>query len=151
VEIDRTPGEAVPYITRLTIADPKPAPLVDRPKAPVAPRGQDERTVPTHVLHDGTAYPVTGEPFVIGTALPPGKRGLSLGGTASGLSGVHCSIRRSDRRVIVEDHGSHGSFVNGRRVAGATPVARGDRLSVGTPGVELHFITVTDDDAAPRD
>ena len=53
--------------------------------------------------------------------------------------------------VIVENHGSHGSFVNGRRVAGATPVARGDRLSVGTPGVELHFITVTDDDAAPRD
>jgi pSer/pThr/pTyr-binding forkhead associated (FHA) protein len=64
---------------------------------------------------------------------------------------VHCSIRRSGGRVIVEDHSSQGTFLNDQRVAGARSVAAGDRLRVGVPGVELQFITVADDDAAPRD
>jgi hypothetical protein len=151
VDLVRSPGEAVPYITRLSLAGPAPAPVVHGPRPPVAPRRSDESSLPTHVVHQGRAYRVTDRPFVVGTAVPPDGRGLELADTTPGLSRVHCSIRRSGGRVIVEDHSSQGSFLNDQRVAGATPVAAGDRLRVGVPGVELRFITVTDEDAAPRD
>jgi hypothetical protein len=129
----RTQGDGVPYITRLTLMGSKPAPVIDGPKPPVALVRADARTLPTHVLHDGTAYPITDEPFALGS------------------SNVQCRIRRSGGRVIVEPLGSHGSFLNGRRVEGATAVERGDRLRVGASGVEMQFIAVADDDATPRD
>jgi len=151
VDLVRAPGEAVPYITRLTLDVPVRTPVVDGPRPPVAPPRSDETTLPTHVVHQGRAYAVTDQPFVVGTEVPSDGRGLELPDTTSGLSNVHCSVRRSGSRVIVEDHSSQGTFLNDQRVAGTAPVAAGDRLRVGVPGVELQFITVTDDDAAPRD
>ena len=46
----------------------------------------------------------------------------------------------------MEDHSSHGSFVNGQRVDGSVELVVGDRLRLGTPGIELRLIRVADDD-----
>ncbi len=151
VDSVRSPGEALPYITRLVLATATTAPDLAEPRPPSVREGPRRVALPTHLVHDGCAYPITEQAFVVGTAVPEGRRGLELGGQTDGVSRVHCSVYRTDDRVLVEDHSSHGSFLNGQRVHGTAPAARGDRLRVGIPGVELQFVTVTDDDATPRD
>lgn len=151
VEFVRSPGEAVPYVTRFALEETAPRSGADAPRPPVTGRRVTRKAGPTHVVHDGTAHRITDRPFVVGTAVPAGARGLALADTTPGLSREHCSLYRLDDGVVVEDHSSHGSFLNGQRVDGRTPVAPGDRLQVGIPGVELQFITVADDDAAPGD
>lgn len=147
----RSPGEALSYITRLTLAGDTTGPDLAGPRPPSVRERPRGTALPTHLVHDGRAYPVTELPFFVGTAVPEGRRGLELGGQTEGVSRLHCSVYRSDDRVLVEDHSSHGSFLNGQRVDGTAPATTGDRLRVGIPGVELQFITVTDDDATPRD
>jgi pSer/pThr/pTyr-binding forkhead associated (FHA) protein len=41
---------------------------------------------------------------------------------------------------VVEDLSTWGTFVNGERVAGRAVLAAGDRVRVGSPGIELVLI-----------
>ena len=102
----------------------------------------DDVRSPTHLLYDALAYPLDPEPFLLGVSIPAGKRGLNLTGDTAGISRYHCAIFRSDGRVVVEDHSKFGSFVNGKRVHERAPLAAGDRLRLGTPGVEVQLIKV---------
>ena len=43
---------------------------------------------------------------------------------------------------MVEDHSSTGTFVNGERVSARAVLRAGDRLRLGSPGVELLLIAV---------
>ena len=97
---------------------------------------------PTHVVVDGIAHPITPEPFVLGSGIPEGSRGFDLGGEIAGLSRHHCSIYRSEDRVLVEDHASSGSFLNGERLEGIRNVAAGDRLRLGHSSIEVQLIQV---------
>jgi len=45
---------------------------------------------------------------------------------------------------VVEDHSTHGSFLNGQRVQGTADLAEGDRLRMGSPGIEVRLIRVMD-------
>lgn len=156
----RSQGESLPFITRLPAGAAPPAvgplsavtsaPAAGSPAAagrPQAPADSADRSgsQPTHVLHAGHAYPITAEPFVLGIAIPVGRRGINLRGQTAGISRAHCSIRRDGNRVIVEDHSTHGSFLNGQRLDGRTELAAGDRLRLGSPGVELLLIHVEDE------
>jgi pSer/pThr/pTyr-binding forkhead associated (FHA) protein len=44
--------------------------------------------------------------------------------------------------VIVEDHSTYGTFLNGSRLEGRASLAAGDRLRLGTPGIVLQLIAV---------
>ena len=79
----------------------------------------------------------------VSAEIPPGARGFNVAGALQGVSRRHCSIYRNGQGVIVEDHSSFGTFVNGARVQGRATLAAGDRVRIGTPGEELHLITVT--------
>jgi pSer/pThr/pTyr-binding forkhead associated (FHA) protein len=48
--------------------------------------------------------------------------------------------------VVVEDHSTYGSFLNGERVDGTATLHTGDRLRLGSPGIELQLIVVEDND-----
>ena len=109
------------------------------------------RERPTHLVHRGRAYAITDEPFVLGLKIPEGNRGLVLTGDTAGISRSHCSVFRSQGRVLVEDHSSHGSFLNGQRIDGRAELSVGDRLRVGAPGIELESIVVTEEDGAAQD
>ena len=98
--------------------------------------------VPTHLLHAGVAHPIDRDPLVLGVATPTGARGVQLTGPTAGISRRHCSIWRQGEEVVVEDHSTYGSFLNGRRIDGRALLAAGDRLRLGTPGIELHLIAV---------
>jgi hypothetical protein len=97
---------------------------------------------PSHLLYEGVAHPIEAEPLRLGIALPANARCVRLVGETAGISRHHCSIRRQGEHVIVEDHSTYGSFLNGSRIDGEAPLAAGDRLRLGTPGIELHLIAV---------
>jgi len=95
---------------------------------------------PTHLLLDNVAHAITAEPLVVGTAPPAGARRLPLAGETAGVSRSHCRVFESAGQAVVEDLSSWGTFVNGERVAGRAVLAAGDRVRVGSPGIELVLI-----------
>ena len=143
----RADGDALPFVTRLPAEGESGAESEVRPptgKSAAARRREGAR--PTHLLHGEIAHAITGVPLLLGVAPPGEQRGIRLTGATSGISRSHCTVRRDEERVVMEDHSSHGSFVNGQRVDGSVELVVGDRLRLGTPGIELRLIRVADDD-----
>lgn len=136
-----TVDESIPFVTSLSRKDEErnPASVVAPP--PSAEERNEPGTAPTHVLFRGVAHPIDPAPFLLGIAIPEGHRGLNLDG-APGVSRYHCTIDRVDGRVVVEDHSRYGSFLNGKRIEGKTPVDPGDRLRLGSDAVEIELIRV---------
>ncbi len=66
---------------------------------------------------------------------------ITLARAAAGVSRRHCSLRREDERTILIDHSRYGTWVNGARVRERAIVRPGDRVRVGTPGVEFTLIS----------
>ena len=91
------------------------------------------------------AHPLTAQAFVVGTAIPAGQRGIELRGQVNGISRSHCTIRREGDRIVVVDHSTYGSYLNGQRIDGQQTLALGDRLRLGSPGLELMLIRVESD------
>ena len=145
-------GDELPFVTRLparpVVAPPPSAPRGGGHAEPGPARSPD---APTHVLLAGTAREIRDEPLVLGQALPDGVRGIRLDDAGEGISRSHCSLFRRGEETLVEDHSSHGTFLNGERVEGRAALAVGDRLRIGSPGVELQLIKVAKDDGATQD
>jgi pSer/pThr/pTyr-binding forkhead associated (FHA) protein len=82
----------------------------------------------------GTSIALASEPLVFGRS-STGPRSL---GADSELSRQHARVWQSDRQTLVEDLGStNGTFVNGRRVTAATPIASGDVIGLGASQLRL--------------
>jgi hypothetical protein len=142
-----SPGEELPLITRLprrpsmTLRPPPAAPAAGEAARP------DRAERPTHVLAGSVAHAITGEALVVGSAPPPGGRHLRLEGEGAGVEAVHCEILLADGRAFVRLAGNRdgaGAWLNGEPVKEGTPLATGDRLRLGEPGVELRLIRVAD-------
>ncbi|HVR28131.1 MAG TPA: GGDEF domain-containing protein [Thermoanaerobaculia bacterium] len=95
----------------------------------------------------GTRFRVPRQPSVaIGRAE---AADLRLAGSSS-LSRLHARLRFAAGRITIEDAGSrNGTFVNGRRIAGAVELASGDRVQVG--GVHCKLLRELDVEAAYHD
>ncbi|SHM38832.1 FHA domain-containing protein [Actinacidiphila paucisporea] len=66
--------------------------------------------------------------------------GIGIRLDAEGVSRRHAAIDRSGDRAVITDLGSlNGTYVNGRRLAGAQILRHGDRLRIGP--FELQFST----------
>lgn len=100
------------------------------------------RSLPvTHILFGGDSmrFPEVG--LVIGTEAVSNEPHIALSRAAAGVSRRHCSLRREGERTVLIDHSRHGTWVNGARVRERAPVRPGDRVRVGTPGVEFTLIS----------
>jgi len=95
---------------------------------------------PTHLLFGHRARLLTTEPLVVGTAPPDGARALRLEGETAGISRSHCRLFESAGAVVVEDLSTYGTFRNDERVEGRAVLAAGDRLRLGSPGIELLLV-----------
>jgi FHA domain len=136
----RRTEDALPFVTRL----PSGLEEGERQTAPAAvplPRSSGIRR-PTHVLYEGIAHAIGGAGLSVGTAPPAGAPGLTLQGETTGISRHHCTLLAADGEALVLDHSSWGTFVNGERVASRAVVHVGDRLRLGSPGLELVLIAV---------
>jgi hypothetical protein len=96
--------------------------------------------VPTHVLWQGRAWPLSSVPLVLGRA--PGTTGLVLEGPPAGLSREHCQLLRVGNEAVVEDLSTYGTWLNGERVRRRSRLRAGDVLRLGVPGVELVLLAV---------
>ena len=134
----------VEFVTELPLEPPTGSPVPASLATSRSPRDASEAIVrpPTHLLYEGVAHPIDKDPLVLGLATPAETRGVNLTGSTAGVSRRHCSLWRQGDEVIVEDHSSYGSFLNGGRIEGRALLAAGDRLRLGTPGIELHLIAV---------
>jgi hypothetical protein len=112
-------------------------------RAPVVPA--DAR--PTHVVHQSRAYPIGERPLTLGSAVADGARALAIA-PGPGISRAHCTLASADGAVWLEDHSTYGTLVNGERISGRIELRAGDRLRLGSPGVECELVRVVDDDGA---
>jgi FHA domain len=99
---------------------------------------------PTHVLFEGSALPILAQALVIGRAPGSSERAITLPEGLAGVSRRHCSLLRDSDgdTVLLIDHSTHGSYINGERVQARARLVAGDRLRIGTPGVDLSLIRV---------
>ncbi len=135
------PTESLPFITVLeTGADASHDSGTPAGTHPPAAGGRP----PTHLVHDSIAYPISEVPFAIGVSIPEDGRGLQIPRTTAGVSSTQCTVFRRGDSVILEDHSTSGTSVNGRRVAGSTELAAGDTVSFGSPDVELLMVSMVD-------
>jgi hypothetical protein len=119
---------------RWLLAAPTAAPV----ELQAAPLTADD--VPTHVLWQGRAWPLSSVPLVLGRA--PGATGLVLEGPPAGLSREHCQLLRVGNEAVVEDLSTYGTWLNGERVRRRSRLRAGDVLRLGVPGVELVLLAV---------
>jgi len=103
----------------------------------------------THILFGGDSmrFPEVG--LVIGTEEVSNEPHIALPRAAAGVSRRHCTLRREGERTMLTDHSRFGTWVNGARVRERAPVRPGDRVRVGTPGVEFTLISAAAFGAAP--
>jgi hypothetical protein len=98
---------------------------------------------PTHLLLGGQVYAMGAEPLVLGRA-PAGTRTIFLPDGIAGVSRRHCTLIPQAGEVVLLDHSSFGTFVNGERVVERVRVRAGDRLRLGDPGIEIALLAVND-------
>ena len=103
-------------------------------------------TSPTHVLYRTVAYPLSDRPLVIGTGGTQDGIDVRIQGELAGVSRRHCSIQRRGAEVILADHSTYGTFVDGEQVSGTALLRLGQVIRVGTPGEELQLITSLETD-----
>ena len=95
----------------------------------------------THILFGGDSmrFPEVG--LLIGTEEVSNTPHITLPRAAAGVSRRHCSLRREGERTVLVDHSRHGTWINGARVRERATLRAGDRVRVGTPGVEFTLIS----------
>lgn len=132
---DIGPAEPATLAVALARSLPIAAVAAKRPGRRVAVR-------PTHVILAGRAHAIDERPLVLGTGSGLGRH-VTLDGQTAGISRAHCTLVREPEGVVLKDHSRHGTFVNGERAEGATTLAAGDRLRLGTPGIVLELVAVS--------
>ena len=95
----------------------------------------------THILFGGDSMRFPESGLVIGTEEVDNEPHITLPRAAAGVSRRHCSLRREGERTVLVDHSRYGTWVNGARVRERAAVRPGDRVRVGTPGVEFTLIS----------
>jgi hypothetical protein len=97
----------------------------------------------THILFGGDSMRFPDVGLVIGTEEVDNAPHIALPRAAAGVSRRHCSLRREGERTVLIDHSRYGTWVNGARVRERAAVRPGDRVRVGTPGVEFTLISAS--------
>ena len=100
------------------------------------------QTQATHLVYGGFAYRVGAEGVLIGRETDPQRRTVVVGAANSGVSRAHCEVVLRDGELKLRDLSSFGTFVNERKVVGETTLERADVIRIGSPGAELHVVSV---------
>jgi hypothetical protein len=140
---ERTGDDPVRLLRRLPASqEPGPATAVRRD---MLSSRQGRSVSPSHLLLNAQVYALGVESIVIGR-LPAGPRTIALPEGLAGVSRRHCTLAPEGDELVLLDHSSFGTFVNGERVAERVRVRAGDRVRLGDPGIELALISI---DEAP--
>ncbi|HEY5908265.1 MAG TPA: FHA domain-containing protein [Vicinamibacteria bacterium] len=124
--------EVLPFVTSLPSWSAAPTDVL------AVPTRAGQR--PTHLLHGGVAHPLSPLGLTLGTAPPLGSRGLGL--RREGIAPHQCSLVWADGELWLEDASSGTTLLNGQTVTGRVAVRAGDRLTLGSRGLELLLVAI---------
>jgi hypothetical protein len=134
-------GGGAPFLRSLPL--PAEGPLADG----VFPRQQPGvQKQPSHILYRNLAYPISEKPLIIGLEPAADKSGIQIRGQIAGVSPKHCTVRLHGNDIVLNDHSSHGTFVNEKPVDKEAVLSLGQIIRVGTPGEELKLIACVNPD-----
>jgi hypothetical protein len=114
----------------------------ERPRAAPAVAPVPRTQPPTHIVYGGLAYNVGTAGLAIGRETDPKRRTVVVAQGVSGISRLHCDVVLRDGELRLRDFSSFGTFVNEKKVAGEITLQRADVIRVGSPGVELHVVSL---------
>ena len=97
---------------------------------------------PTHVVYAGVVYPIGARGLVVGREPVEGRRTVVVASQANGVSRAHCELIVRDGELKLVDLSRYGTFVNEKKVAGETTLQRADVIRIGSPGAELHVVSM---------
>lgn len=130
---------ALPLVNHLPGYDAKPPGPVTVAVTPPLGIGP-EVVIPTHLVLDGVAQPITEVPIVIGPA--PGATTETASNESGAPSEELVRIRRIEDQVVLEAPTGTNVVVNDQTVESATVLAAGDRIVVGEPLREILVVTM---------
>ena len=102
----------------------------------------------THALIDGVAHSLLNAPLAVGVSIPSTLRGVDLEGEVAGISRHHCTLEYLEGRATVTDCSTWGTFLNDQKIEAPTVVHAGDRVRLGSPGVEIRMIALAEEDGS---
>jgi hypothetical protein len=105
---------------------------------------------PSHVLWDGRAYSLNVDSLVVGRGPSDSSRYITLPDGLAGVSRRHCTFVHDGDELVLLDHSTFGTYVNGERVLERVRIHAGDRVRLGEPGAELALIAVGEVAAATQ-
>ena len=96
-------------------------------------------TSPTHILYGDRAYPLSPKPLIIGQGASDDVT-IRINDQATGISPKHCTLQLRGNDVILVNHSTGGTLLDGTTVSETAVVRLGQTIRIGTPGEELRFI-----------
>jgi hypothetical protein len=129
----------------VTFLTSRPWKAVTAQQAPPAPEISQQRKRPTHILYRNLAYPISVKPLVIGRG-DDNDVSIRIQDQVTGVSRRHCTIQLKGDDILLIDHSSYGTFVDGVNVSATTVLRLGQTIRLGTPGEELHLIACVNPD-----
>ena len=105
--------------------------------------GKTQSTAPvaSHLLYEGRAHALTSA-LTVGRA-PGTEPAITLPEGLAGVSRRHCTFVNEGGELLLVDHSSFGTFLNGERISERARAYAGDKVRIGEPGVELSLIALT--------
>lgn len=118
----------------------RPWPRAGREYDQVPKTEKDTDEFPTHLLYRSIAYPITGKPLIIGSGIEAAKTGVRVYGDPDEIATKHCTIELRDRKVVLDDHSTQGTFVDETRVSGSVALKLGQIIRLGKNSEKLQLI-----------
>ena len=128
----RAPGPALPFVTRLPRIDTRPQGLVT---VQVAPPKERLRHQPTHLVIDGIARRIGGEPLLLG---------LSGNENEARKDRELATVRRVSGQVVVDAPLGAGVIVNGEPLDGRAALSSGDQLILRGSDTPIQAVTLVE-------
>ena len=107
---------------------------------PATSHADRDMTSPSHILYGNRAYPLSPKPLTIGQGASD-DISIRISDSAADISPRHCTLKLSGDDVILINHSTEGTLLDGTTVSETTVVKLGQTIRIGTPGEELRLIT----------
>tara|TARA_B110000238_G_C16012899_1_gene389704 strand:- start:79 stop:972 length:894 start_codon:yes stop_codon:yes gene_type:complete len=97
---------------------------------------------PSHILFEDVAYPLGLMPIMIGSNPTQIENSLLITSNKTGISRDHCTLIMKNDRCILNDLSRYGTYLNNQRIKGPSILNIGDKIRIGSPGIEITLITI---------
>ena len=102
------------------------------------------KDMPSHILFESRAYKITKLPLNIGTNSSHDDD-IQIKTNTGGISRQHCSLIIKNNKCVISDLSRYGTYLNDQRIESSTILSIGDKIRIGSPGIELLLILVNED------